>query len=99
MEGGFTTLGGVPSAGESMGEVENKVVGGLEGRLGDGGVDSGDVEVGGGLRADGCCETDPYGMGAGGVGLMPGAAVDAAGLMLVGTLGTALGKATVGLRL
>ena len=57
--GGVTTLGGVPSAGERMGEVENKVVGGVEGRLGGGGVGSGDVEVGGGLRADGCCGVDP----------------------------------------
>lgn len=43
-EGGFTTIEGVPPAGERMGEVENKVVDEVEGTVGDGGVDSGDEE-------------------------------------------------------
>ena len=59
MGGEFTATDGVPPAGKRLGEVENKVVGDLEGTVGDEGVDSEDVEYGGGLRADGCCGPDP----------------------------------------
>ena len=57
--GGVTPTGGVPIAGDRVGEVGNKVVGEVGGRVADEGVDPGDVKVVGGLIADSCCGNDP----------------------------------------